>query len=105
YYAKAHPDHLAKILDVVSDLYLNPTFDQKEIEKEKGVIVEEINMYEDRPDRIVHDIFMEVIYGDQPAGWNVAGTKENVSAMSQKDFLDYRSKHYVAEATTVIVSG
>ena len=62
-------------------------------------------MYEDMPNRIVHDIFMEVVYGDQPAGWNVAGTKENVKRMTQKDFLDYRKKHYVASGTTVIVSG
>ena len=105
YYAKSHPKYLDKILDVVSDLYVNPTFDPKEIEKEKGVIVEEINMYEDMPNRIVHDIFMEAVYGDQPAGWNIAGTKENVRRMTQKDFLDYRKKHYVAKATTVIVSG
>ena len=105
YYAKAHPDHLDKILDVVSDIYVNPVFDQKEIEKEKGVIIEEINMYEDMPHRIVHDVFMEVMYGDQPAGWNIAGTKENVKRMTQKDFLDYRKQHYVASATNVIVSG
>jgi predicted Zn-dependent peptidase len=105
YYAKAHPTHLGKILDVVSDIYLHPIFDPREIEKEKGVIVEEINMYEDMPQRHVHDIFMEVLYGDQPAGWNIAGTKENVLKMTQKDFLDYRAKQYVAEATTVIVSG
>ena len=105
YYAKAHPNYLDKILDVVSDLYLHPTFDPKEIEKEKGVIVGEINMYEDMPQHVVHDIFMQLMYGDQPAGWNVAGPKENVNAMTQADFLDYRAKHYVASATTVLVSG
>ena len=105
YYAKAHPKHLNKILDVVSDIYVNPIFDPKEIEKEKGVIIEEINMYEDMPNRIVHDVFMECVYGDQPAGWNIAGKKENVLRMTRKDFLLYRAKHYVADATTVLVSG
>jgi|SRR3989344_3564567 len=105
YYAKAHPDHLDKILDVVSDIYVNPVFSPEEIEKEKGVIIEEINMYEDMPIRSVHDVFMEVLYGDQPAGWNVAGTKENVNRMTREDFLNYRRKHYVAKATTITVSG
>jgi predicted Zn-dependent peptidase len=92
-------------LDVVSDMYLNPVFDKQEIEKEKGVIIEEINMYEDMPQRNVHDFFTETIYGDQPAGWNVAGTKESVSKMSHKDFLNYRKKHYVAEGTMVLIAG
>ena len=105
YYAKAHPSHFSKVLDVVSDIYLNPVFDINEIEKEKGVIVEEINMYEDMPQQQVVIAFMELMYGDQPAGWNIAGTKENVKKMTQKDFLDYRKTHYVAKGTTVLVSG
>jgi len=105
YYAKADYRHLDKILDVVSDLYLNPLFPEKEIEKEKGVIVEEINMYEDLPQRKVWDIFGELLYGDQPAGWSVAGTKENVKKMTKKDFVDYRNKFYVSGATTIVVAG
>ena len=105
YYAKSHPNYLDKILDVVSDIYVNPVFDPVEIEKEKGVIVEEINMYEDMPSRSVHDVFMECVYGDQPAGWSIAGTRDNVKRFNQKDFLDYRVQHYVASATTVIISG
>ncbi len=105
YYAKSHPNHFDTILDVVSDIYLNPVFDPKEIEKEKGVIIEEINMYEDMPHRIVHEVFAEALYGDQPAGWNIAGTKENVSRMTREDLTQYRSQHYVAGATTVIVAG
>ncbi len=105
YYAKSHPSHLSTILDVVSDLYQNPVFDENEIEKEKGVIVEEINMYEDMPHKIVHDVFMEALYGDQPAGWNVAGTKENVLSITRQNLLEYRAAHYVASATTVIIAG
>jgi len=105
YYAKSHPMHFATILGVVSDIYQNPIFDSAEIEKEKGVIIEEINMYEDLPHRSVHDVFMEALYGDQPAGWSIAGTKENVSHMKREDFVAYRDHHYVASATTVVVSG
>jgi predicted Zn-dependent peptidase len=105
YYAKSDPKHLATILDVVSDMYLNPIFEEKEIEKEKGVIIEEINMYEDMPHRHVHDMIMELLYGDEPAGWNIAGTKEIVKALKREDFVHYRTAHYVAAATTVVVAG
>ena len=105
YYAKADYKNLDKILDVVSDLYLNPVFPEKEIEKEKGVIIEEINMYLDLPKAVVQDEFMKLLYGDQPAGWNIAGPKENILKTKRADFIDYRNKHYVASATTVVVAG
>lgn len=105
YYAKAHPRHLETIMDVVSDIYLNPVFDPSEIEKEKGVIIEEMNLYEDMPHRLVQDVFSETLYKDQPAGYWVIGTKENVLKVSQQDFIDYRNKHYVASGTTVFVAG
>jgi predicted Zn-dependent peptidase len=105
YYAKAAPKHVSTLLDVVSDIYLNPVFDEKELEKEKGVIIEEINMYKDLPHRHVQEIFMNLMYGDQPAGWSITGPRENIHAMRRDDFVDYRKAHYVAEATTVIVAG
>jgi len=105
YYAKAASKHVSRVIDVVSDLYLNPTFPEKEIEKEKGVIVEEINMYRDLPHRHVQELFMHLLYGDQPAGWSIAGTKETVQAMKRHDFVKYRKDHYVPDATTVIIAG
>ena len=105
YYAKADFKHLDLLLDVVSDMYLNPIFEDKEIEKEKGVIIEEINMYEDLPHRKVQEIFMKLLYGDQPAGWDIAGTKDNIKNIKRSDFLDYRRKHYVPSATTLVVAG
>ena len=105
YFAKASFRKVNKLLDVVSDIYLNPVFDESEIEKEKGVIVEEINMYEDMPARHIQDLFMELLYGDQPAGWNIAGEEKIVRSLGREDFIKYRNNHYVASATTVIVSG
>ena len=105
YYAKSEARHFKQIFDVVSDVYLNSTFPDAEIQKEKGVIVEEINMYEDMPHRHVHDLFTGLLYGDQPAGWNIAGTRDNVNAMTREDFVVYKKAHYVPKATTVIVSG
>jgi predicted Zn-dependent peptidase len=105
YYAKSDPKRFDTILDVVSDMYLNPAFDLKEIEKEKGVIIEEINMYEDLPHQHVQDMFMELFYGDQPAGWNIAGTKDSVKGLTREDLVAYRAEHYVASATTIVVAG
>ena len=105
YYAKAQYAQVDKILDIVSDMYLNPLFDQKEIEKEKGVIIEEINMYEDLPQYKVQNLIINLVHDDQPAGWDIAGPKENIQQMSQEDFINYRNKFYNSSATTVIVAG
>ncbi len=105
YYAKSDAKHFSQIFDVVSDIYLNSTFPEAEIEKEKGVIIEEINMYEDTPARHVQDLFMQLLYGDTPAGWNIAGEKENILKMKREDFVTYKSAHYVPEATVMIVAG
>ena len=105
YYAKGDAKNFKQIFDIISDIYLNSTFPEIDMEKEKGVIIEEINMYEDMPQRHVQDMFGEVLYGDQPAGWNIAGTKENVSKMIRDNFVAYKKAHYVAENTVVVVSG
>lgn len=105
YYAKADSKKFKQIFEVVSDIYLNSTFPETEIEKEKGVIIEEINMYEDMPARHVQDLFQETLYKDQPAGRNIAGTKDNVRKMTRKDFVKYKNEHYVASATVIVVAG
>ncbi|OHA25839.1 MAG: hypothetical protein A3D56_01110 [Candidatus Taylorbacteria bacterium RIFCSPHIGHO2_02_FULL_45_35] len=105
YFAKADKKHLASIVDVVADIYQNQSFPEAEIEKEKGVILEEINMNEDIPPRRVQDLFAELLYGDQPAGWDIAGRKETVSRFGKADLVEYKNNHYVSGATTVVVSG
>ena len=105
YFGKAHNKHTDKILDIISDMYLHPTFPANDLEIEKGVIVEEINMYEDLPQRLVEEVFGELLYGDQPAGWSVAGTKENVRGFKRDDFINYRKNHYVSSATTIVIAG
>ncbi len=105
YWAKAQNAKLRQIMDIVFDMYLHPIFDPKEIEKERGVVIEEINMYEDTPMRKVHQEFSELLYGDQPAGWDMAGTKENIRTLQRKDFVTYRDARYVAPGTAVIIAG
>lgn len=105
YYAKSDAKHFSKIFDVVSDIYLNSTFPEIEMEREKGVIIEEINMYEDMPNRHVQDLMMKLLYGDTPAGWNIAGEKKNILNMKRDDFVNYKKAHYLPEATVLIVAG
>ena len=62
-------------------------------------------MYNDSPRSIVAEQFFKLLYGDQPAGWPVAGLKNNIHKMNRADFIDYRNRHYVASATTIIISG
>jgi predicted Zn-dependent peptidase len=106
YYAKGDSKKFKQIFDIISDIYLNSTFPEAEIEKEKGVIIEEINMYQDDPQAHLQiDILPELLYGDQPAGWNIAGTKETVRSLKRDDFVDYKNKHYTADNTVIVVSG
>ncbi len=105
YYAKGDSKNFKQMFDVVTDIYLNSTFPESEMEKEKGVIVEEINMYEDMPASHVQDLFSEVLYGDQPSGRSTLGSKENIYKMVRDNFVEYKKTHYVSENTVVIVAG
>lgn len=105
YWVKAVSRKLPKILDIVSDLYLNPIFNPKEIDKERGVIVEELNMYEDDPIHKVRRLFVSLLYGDQPAGWEIVGRKEVIRHFKRDNFLKYRAKRYIAPSTVVVVAG
>ncbi len=105
YFAKAESKYFDNILDVVSDIYLHPIFETKEIDKERGVIIEEINMYEDLPMRRVSELFSNLLYGDQQAGWDIAGRKEVIQKLNRDDFIKYQQNHYLANSTLVVVAG
>lgn len=105
YFAKVLPKHTEKIMEIISDIYLNPVFNPEEINKERGVIIEEINMYEDLPMRRVQDIFTTLLYGDQPAGWDIIGKKEIIQKLTCEDFMKYRDSHYLAQSTVVVAAG
>ena len=105
YWAKVEKNKLADALELISDLYINPIFNQEEINKERGVVIEELNMYEDTPMRKVGDYFNNVIFGNQPAGWDVGGTKEVISKLNREHFVEYRARHYVPAKTIVVISG
>ena len=105
YYAKTIATEFETALDWVSDIFLNSTLAEKEIQKEKGVITEEVNMRLDHPMTYVHVLWSKLLYGDQPAGRDIIGTKENISNMTRKKLIDYMSSQYVASNTIVCVAG
>jgi predicted Zn-dependent peptidase len=102
YYAMVAKQHTERAFDFVSDLVLNATFPEDEMEKEKGVVIEEMNMYNDMPMKLVSEKFEELMYGDTPAGWQIIGNKESVSGLTHKDVTDYVTKHYNTENSVVV---
>lgn len=105
FYIKSAKDRIETSLDVLSDMLMNSKFDPVEIDKERGVIIEEINMYEDMPARKIGDIYEELLYGDTPMGWDIAGQKENIRTITREDFLSYMGSLYSANNITVVVAG
>lgn len=105
YWAKVQSHKITQALDLISDMYLNPVIDPAEMEKERGVIIEEINMIADDPRRQIHDDFSALLYGDQPAGWNVAGEKAIINRITKEQVVSYRTLHYHPAGTVVVVSG
>lgn len=105
YYAKASASKVDVMMDVVFDIFLNSKFDEGAIQTERHVIVEEINMYNDDPPRYVGERFEKLLYGDQPAGWDIAGEKETVLGLKRDQFVNYFNTHYIAENTVIAVAG
>lgn len=105
YFIKTDARHVNLNLDIVSDIFLNSLFLKQEMAKEKSVVIEEINMRKDTPMIHVWDLWGQHLYGDQPAGWNVVGTKESVLNLSREDLLEYVGHQYVAPHTVLVVAG
>lgn len=105
YYIKAASSYLELVLEVLSDITFNPLFLSNEIEKEKGVIVEEIKMYEDLPMRRVAEYFENLLYPKSPLGWDIGGTEKVIRGIKREDFLSYRQKRYVLENMLVVIAG
>jgi len=105
FYIKSAAHNIELSIDILSDMLQNSLLDQKEIDKEKGVIMEEINLYEDSPTRKIGDVYEELLYGDTPLGWDIAGDKKVIRSMQRQDFVDYMQSLYSADNITVVVAG
>lgn len=106
YFAKASSENIENVLDVIADIFLDSKLPTKEIEKERGAIIQEINMYEDMPMRNVDTLFEQLIFGaDHPLGRQILGPKENINAFTRAQFVSYRARRYTPENTVVCVAG
>ncbi len=105
YHIKAATKNLPLVLDMLADMVWNSKFDKAEIEKERGVIIEELNMYEDTPMRKVVEVYEALLWGDQPLGWEIGGKKEVIKKIQHKDFLNYINERYAPNNMVVALGG
>jgi predicted Zn-dependent peptidase len=102
---KVLDEHLPVALDILSDLVLNPVFNQKDIVREKGVILEEIKMDEDNPDYLVHEIFTQNFWKDHPLGKPILGTKETVRSFKQENLFDFYRRRFAPNNIIISAAG
>jgi len=105
YYVKCAAEHRDVALDVLVDMIRHSRFEPEEIEREKGVIVEEMNMYFDTPRDYIGGVYEELLYDDQPLGWDIIGRKETVRAAKRETFFEYIDRWYKPERLVVGVGG
>ena len=105
YYVRCASEYRDVALDVLVDMLRNAKFDAEEIEREKGVIIEEMNMYVDTPRDYISRVYDQLVYGEEPLGWNILGSKETIQAVSRETFGDYVGRWYSPERMVVGLAG
>ena len=105
FYAHVLDEHLDEVIDILSDMLQHSDFNIGDIEKEKGIILEEYSMYEDSPEEIVLDEMHSTIWPNHPIGYNIIGTKETIKSMDQKMLKDYIASRYVGDNIVVSIVG
>jgi len=105
YWIKVAANKVDKAIDILSDSLKHAAFKERDINTERGVILEELNMYEDMPQRTVLDKFEELVFGDQPLGRDIGGTKESVRGIERHHFVDYKKQLYTPDNIVLCVAG
>jgi len=105
FYTVVNNRHLDIGLDVLSDMFLNSKLEGKEMKREKGVIIEEIKMIHDTPTRFIEDLWESLLYGRQPAGRDIAGTKESVFGLNRQMLKKYYLSQFIASNTAIVLAG
>ena len=105
YYAKVIDEDLPLAADILADIVRNPALDRQEMDKERGVILEEIAMVEDSPEDVVYDVLAEAVFGAQPLGQTILGPSERIAAYQPEDLLAFRARHYGPQNTVVAIAG
>jgi predicted Zn-dependent peptidase len=105
FYARTLDQHLPLALEILWDMFNNSVLKPEDLEREKGVILEEINMYEDNPDEQIHDLLMAAIWDGHPLSYSILGTPETVSRITREALADHIHKYYRPENTIIAVAG
>jgi predicted Zn-dependent peptidase len=105
YYAKVLDKFLPKAVDLLTDIFLHSTFDPEEIEKERRVVLQEINMMEDTPDDLIHDLFHQHFWQGHPLGMSILGDEQSVSSLTRESILAYKDHMYRGEDIIVSAAG
>ncbi|WP_426447008.1 M16 family metallopeptidase [Paenibacillus sp. S-38] len=105
YYCKVLDEHLPLAVDVLADMFFHSVLDPVELAKEKNVIYEEISMYEDTPDDMVHDLIAKAAFEDHSLGYTIIGTQENLAAMDSGTLREYMNSHYTVGNTVISIAG
>ncbi|MGH7394006.1 MAG: M16 family metallopeptidase [Candidatus Methylomirabilales bacterium] len=105
YYAKVLGEHLPVAVDLLADLLLHPRLDRADVEKERGVILQEIRMVEDSPDDEIHDLFAQAIWGEHPLGRSILGRPQTLEALTREDLRAYLAGHYRPHRTVLAAAG
>ena len=105
FYTKSAAGDLEKCMDVLSDMYFNATIPEDELEREKGVVIEEIKMCEDTPDDVSQDLISRALFYGQTLGQTILGSIKNIKYSDRHSILDFKKKHYIPTSTVVAVCG
>ncbi len=105
YYIRSSAKHLELNVELLSDMLLHSKLDKEEIEREKGVIIEEMRMYRDDPSRQVYDLYEELLYGDRPLGWSIGGPEKTINSLTRDKFLKYLESLYKPNNMIFVVAG
>ena len=105
YYIKSTSDHTDKAFEILSDIFVNSVYKREELDRERGVIIEEINMYEDTPDDVCVELLSQAYFGELGFGAPILGPKENIKRFTKKDINAFKRKYYTTDNIVVSVSG
>jgi len=105
FYAKVLDEHADFALEVLADMFFNSIFDEEELKKEKNVVLEEIKMYEDTPDDIVHDILSKATFGNHPLAYPILGTEETLASFTGDSLRNYISENYTPDNVVISIAG
>ena len=105
FYARVLDEHLPAITELLSDMFLHSVFSEEDLEREKSIILDEIDMYDDAPEDLVQEQIQKLVWKEHPLGYIISGTKENVLRITRQELYEYWKKYYVAENMIISIAG